>query len=265
MVRIPLRLRVSRGVAALVSVVCFLPFSAQPQSFATGPIQSSSRLARALKPHQPHPTPAALLMPTSLQPAQPRTVRTFFGGESELSRLKRENAELKKKLGEEDEPKGSNFIEKIGNSIKSLFGGDKKDPAPLAEAPSFPGGLGILGSFLRPAIGMMGSLLKDSQGDIQSVLSEAEKILTRSGRLGSRVECGPIFSQSYSSMNINGQQSTQVQLQFQVKGDQRSGTASCSASIGPDGVSFRNLSVDGQPIDTSGPSAGGSNVIDVER
>ena len=66
-------------------------------------------------------------------------------------------------------------------------------------------------------------------------------------------------------MNINGQQSTQVQLQFEVKGDQRSGTASCSASIGPDGVSFLNLSVDGQPIDTNGPSAGGSNVIDVER
>lgn len=242
MARIPSRLRLSRGVATLVCVVCSLPFSAQPQSFATGPIQFSSS-----------------------QPVQTRTARMFFGGESELSRLKRENAELKKKLGEEDEPKGSNFIEKIGNSIKSLFGGDKKDPAPLAEASSFPGALGILGSFLRPAFGMMGSLLKDSQDDIQSVLSEAEKILTRSGRLGSRVECGPIFSQSYSSMNINGQQSTQVQLQFEVKGDQRSGTASCSASIGPDGVSFRNLSVDGQPIDTNGPSAGGSNVIDVER
>ena len=244
MARVPARLRLSRGVATLVCVVCSLPFRAQPQSFATGPLQFSS-----------------------LQPVQTRTARMFFGGESELSRLKRENAELKKKLGE-DEPKGSNFIEKIGNSIKSLFGGDKKEPAPLAEASSsssFPGGLGILGSFLRPAIGMMGSLLKDSQDDIQSVLSEAEKILTRSGRLGSRVECGPVFSQSYSSMNINGQQSTQVQLQFQVKGDQRSGTASCSASIGPDGVSFRSLSVDGQAIDTSGPSAGGSNVIDVER
>ena len=249
MARDPLRLRLSRGVAALVCVVCSLPFSAQPQSFATGSIQFSSS-----------------------QPVQSRTTRMFFGGESELSRLKRENAELKKKLGEEDEPKGSNFIEKIGNSIekignsiKSLFGGDKKDPAPLAATSSLPGALGILGSFLRPAIGMMGSLLKDSQDDIQSVLSEAEKILIRSGRLGSRVECGPIFSQSYSSMNINGQQSTQVQLQFQVKGDQRSGTASCSASIGPDGVSFRNLSVDGQPIDTNGPSAGSSNVIDVER
>ena len=237
-------------------VVCFLPFSGQPESFVTGQTQSSSRLSAS----ETHIKQTAL---TNSLSVQPRTVRRFFGGESELSRLKRENAELKKKLGEEDDQKGSSFIEKIGNGIKSLFGGEKKDPAPLADASSFPGALGLLGSFLRPAIGMMGSLLKDSQDDIQTVLSEAETLLTRSGRLGSRVECGPIFSQSYSSMNINGQQSTQVQLQFQVKGDQRAGTASCSASIGPDGVTFNNLSLDGQAVDTSGPSAG--NVIDVER
>eukprot|EP00438_Fugacium_kawagutii_P007445 Skav210454 [mRNA] locus=scaffold1297:265595:266203:+ [translate_table: standard] len=194
---------------------------------------------------------------------QPRTTRCFFGGESEINRLKRENEELKKKLAEEDREKGGSIIEKIGNGIKSLFG-EKKDPAPLAEASSFPGVFGMLGTLLRPAFGMLGSLLKDSQDDIQSVLSEAETILARSGRLGSRVECGPIFSQSYSSMNINGQQSTRVQLQCQAKGDQRSGTVSCSASIGPDGVTFQNLSLDGQAVDT-GPSSPGSNVIDVER
>ncbi|CAK9047728.1 unnamed protein product [Durusdinium trenchii] len=196
----------------------------------------------------------------SRREVQAATARRFFGGESEVDRLRRENEELKKKLGRESEG-GGNFIEKIGNGIKSLFGGNK-EPSALADGPSF-GGLGLLGSLLQPAIGMMGSLLKGSQDDIDRVLSEAQTLITRSGRVGSSVECGPIYRQSYSSMNINGRQTTQVQLQFQVQGD-RTGMASCSASIGPDGVDFQDLSLDGQPVATSGPSTSG-NVIDVER
>ena len=231
-----------------------------PETVIVGTPSVSRTSLVTSEPHLPL-LPKSTPVQNSLRPAH--TARRFFGGESELDRLQRENAELKKKLGETQNGQGGGIIEKIGNGIKSLFGGEKKDSAPLSQ-PSFPT-LGLLGSFLQPAIRMMGSLLKDSQDDIQTVLAEAESILTRSGRLGSGVTCGPIFSQSYSSMNINGQQSTRVQLQFQAKGDQRSGTASCSASIGPDGVNFQNLSLDGQPIDTSGPSASAGNVIDVER
>ena len=249
MVRSPSRFRGTIALVCIASFVSLLPFTT---NFVGTPLSRTSATS------EPKSTPVE----NSLRP---RTARRFFGGESEVDRLQRENAELKKKLGETQNGQGGGIIEKIGNGIKSLFGGEKKDSAPLSQPSSFPGTLGLLGSFLQPAIRMMGSLLKDSQDDIQTVLAEAESILTRSGRLGSRVTCGPIFSQSYSSMNINGQQSTRVQLQFQAKGDQRTGTASCSASIGPDGVNFQNLSLDGQPIDTSGPSASAGNVIDVER
>ena len=185
------------------------------------------------------------------------TLRNFFGG-NELDRLRRENAELKQKLEAEGGAEGGGLIEKIGNGIKSLFGGKKS--APLAERSS---SMGILGALLQPAIGMLGNLFKDSQEDIGKVLSEVEVILARSGRLGSSVECGPIYSQSYSSMNINGRQSTQVQLQFQAKGDQRSGMATCSAAIQSNGVDIRSLTLDGQPVDQSSGSSG--DVIDVER
>lgn len=217
-----------------------------------------SQVSRLHAPPKGQPSRFAASCPTP--GAEALTVRNLFGG-NEVDRLRRENAELKQKLGEaEGSAEGGGIIEKIGNGIKSLFGG-KKESAPLAER-SFPS-MGIVGALLQPAIGMLGSLFKDSQEDIGKVLSEVEVILARSGRLGSRVECGPIYSQSYSSMNINGRQSTQVQLQFQAKGDQGSGMVTCSASIQSNGVDIQSLSLDGQPVDQSSGSSG--NVIDVER
>jgi hypothetical protein len=200
-------------------------------------------------------------------------------GESEVERLRRENEELKQKLeGSSDE----NMFTKMVKGVKSLLGLGRseiqksteqkvqqtQDSAaksslswPFGGASTSLGALGLFGALLKPVLGIMGNLLQSSQNDIDAVLTEAQSALLRSGQLGSRVECGPIYSQSYSSMNINGQQSAQVQLQFQAKGDKRSGMATCSASISPEGVQIRDLKLDGSYIDASaGPRSG---VIDV--
>ncbi|CAE7809325.1 unnamed protein product [Symbiodinium sp. CCMP2456] len=172
---------------------------------------------------------------------------------------------LSGKLGEDpgsSSSSGGGVIEKIGNAVKSLFGGgEPKEPGPIVGSSALPGMGGLLGALIKPAFGMLGNLLKGSQEDMQKVMSEAQTLLTRSGRLGSRVECGPVYSQSYSSMNINGQQSTQVALQFQAQGDAGAGTVSCSATIVDGGVNFQDLRLDGAALDTS--PGRDDNVIDV--
>jgi len=194
--------------------------------------------------------------------------------------LRRENERLRSRLRQEqqEEARGSGggssegLIQKIANGVKSLFGqGDsdrrdsnRKDVAESALTPSLgtlPGALGLVGGLLMPLMKMAGGLFKEAQGGVESVLDASRAAILRSGRLGSRVECGQIYSQSYASMNINGRQTTQVQLQFQVKGERGTGMASCDASIGPDGaVNFRDLRLDGSPVDTT---SGSTRIIDV--
>mmetsp|Transcript_18399 Transcript_18399/g.48859 ORF Transcript_18399/g.48859 Transcript_18399/m.48859 type:complete len:118 (-) Transcript_18399:92-445(-) len=114
---------------------------------------------------------------------------------------------------------------------------------------------------------LVGGMMQESQGDVEQVLSEARSAMLRSGRFGGSVECGPVFGQSYSSMSINGQKTAQVQLQFQVRlGSGQTSSASCSASIGPDGrVTLGSLQVDGAAVPTAGAGGGRGGVIDVDR
>jgi len=61
-----------------------------------------------------------------------------------------------------------------------------------------------------------------------------------------------------------GKKTAQVQLQFQVLGETRSGMAACTASILPGGdVQLQDVRLDGVPIDSSGGAPSG--VIDVDR
>lgn len=170
------------------------------------------------------------------------------------------------------------ILARIGAGIKSMLGlsksNEKNSVTPKAiskKEPDFgklfntlPVPFRILGTLMKPLMGMMGSMMQDSQDDVQRVLVEAESALLRSGRFGARVTCGPILGQSYASMNINGQKSAQVQLQFQVQGETKSSTASCAANIGPSGeIELRDLRADGVSINARVDNRGG--IIDVDR
>jgi len=213
-------------------------------------------------------------------------LRRLWGGNdgetSELERLREENKELKGRLRQQEGSGGGGGgvgggggegpVKKLSEMFSNLIGrGDKareKSSRSGLAAPmgSLPGALGLAGSLLKPLFGMVGGMLQAAQGDVGAVTEAARVAILRSGRLGSRVECGQIFSQSYASMNINGQQTTQVRLQFQVQGERGTGMASCDASLGPDSrVSFRDLRLDGSPIDVSTGDSGASSVIDVDR
>eukprot|EP00929_Paragymnodinium_shiwhaense_P032833 TRINITY_DN18142_c0_g1_i4.p1 TRINITY_DN18142_c0_g1~~TRINITY_DN18142_c0_g1_i4.p1 ORF type:complete len:331 (+),score=56.70 TRINITY_DN18142_c0_g1_i4:91-993(+) len=199
------------------------------------------------------------------------TGRRLFGGSgsSEEERLRKENEELRRRLGEGSTKSEGGLLDKIGQGFKSMFGLSKTEQkqdlstgagsaGAIAPAALF----GLLGAVIKPMFQMMGSLLQASQNDVGMVQEAARQALQRSGRLGSKVECGPIMGQSYSSMNINGQQNARVQLQFQVQGEKGTGTASCSANIANGSVEIQDLRLDGAWVDPTAPAVSG--VIDVD-
>eukprot|EP00418_Pyrodinium_bahamense_P097152 CAMPEP_0179030856 /NCGR_PEP_ID=MMETSP0796-20121207/10776_1 /TAXON_ID=73915 /ORGANISM="Pyrodinium bahamense, Strain pbaha01" /LENGTH=306 /DNA_ID=CAMNT_0020727041 /DNA_START=65 /DNA_END=986 /DNA_ORIENTATION=- len=200
-----------------------------------------------------------------------------LGGIGE-ERLRRENEELKAELRKRDGGGASTdggLLQKIGNGLKSLFGGGPERDGPerqgsrlTASRGGMPGALGlaggVMGGLVLPMLQAAGGLFKQAQGDVAAVQEEARLAILRSGRLGSRVECGPVLSQSYSSVNINGQQTTQVRLQFQVRGNRSAGMAGCAAAVMPDGsIDIRDLQLDGSSIDARRGPTGGVEVIDV--
>lgn len=206
---------------------------------------------------------------------RPRVARGFWG-ESEVDRLRRENAELKQKLGEGEQSsssKSGGILDSVGQAARGLtrlFGGSKDESIDVASRSAglsqLPGTFGLVTSLIKPIFGLVGGMMQAAQSDVDVVMAAAESAVLRSGRLGSRVERGPIMSQSYSSMNFNGQQTTNLQLQFGVQGDRGSGTVSCDASISGGEVEFRDLRLDGSSLDwRGGGGAGQSGVIDVER
>lgn len=217
----------------------------------------------------------ALRAPLSRSPGQlVPTRRRLSGSESETDRLRQENAELKEQLKKQEQKSGSGFdpLGWIRQGVQKLLGRkedkeDNEDKADRQLSPpvQLPGPLELAGSLLGPIGRFFGGLLQGAKGDVDAVMDAAEAAILRSGRLGTRVKRGAVLSQSYSSIDINGQQTIQVSLKFQVQGESATGLASCSASVSPGtGVEFRDLRLDGSPIDTRSSGAGGG-VIDVER
>jgi len=153
--------------------------------------------------------------------------------------------------------------------IQSLFGGKKseksKELAQASPSVSFGGPLGFLMKpMLKLMTGMIGKAVAGASDDVAAVKEATRDVLLRSGQLGSRVTVGSTVQQMYSSTSFNGQKTAQVQLQFQVLGETRSGMAACTASILPGGdVQLQDVRLDGVPIDSSGGAPSG--VIDVDR
>mmetsp|Transcript_38833 Transcript_38833/g.77006 ORF Transcript_38833/g.77006 Transcript_38833/m.77006 type:complete len:273 (+) Transcript_38833:56-874(+) len=193
------------------------------------------------------------------RPPVRRGGRTLTGRPSNQDDTKRGNS------GGRDE---EGLVQKIVGSVKGLLGiSEKNDPAPIAptrSATGLPATFGLLTGVAGALFKVASGLVQSSQDDVQLVLEEARQAMQRSGQLGSSVVCGPIYSQQYSSMNINGRQTTQVKLQFQVQGEAASGMAACDASVGANGVvDLRDLRLNGVPIDTMPGRRGDVEVIDV--
>mmetsp|Transcript_9042 Transcript_9042/g.11759 ORF Transcript_9042/g.11759 Transcript_9042/m.11759 type:complete len:256 (-) Transcript_9042:324-1091(-) len=140
----------------------------------------------------------------------------------------------------------------------------------------------IAGGLIKGVAGVMGAMVAETQDDVALVLDEAEKAMRFDPKvesiLGNQVRCSSPFSQSYSSMNINGKVSKQISLQVGIEGSKASGTASISAttdstgsiklnqlllSTPAGGINVEVLSYNGRGSSTTS-SRGDPGIVDVD-
>jgi len=165
------------------------------------------------------------------------------------------------------------WLRRMGSGVKCLLGLEagsggsalsaRKESAPAALGGRLPSVFGLMGTVVLPLLQLAGGMFREAQDDVDAVREEARTVVARSGRLGSGVESGPTMNQSCSSMSVNGQRTSMVEILFRVKGSEGAGLVSCGATIGSDGkIELHNLKLNSTPIETVG-AAGDTRIIDV--
>lgn len=215
-------------------------------------------------------TAAFGFMRPALRPAvcdAPRFFGSQQGGDDdpETARLRRENADLKRRLGDrradDDAPDSGGLL----GGLKSLFGGreetalekqQRKVGAEIDEA--FKGG-GLVGSMMgalaKGVVGMAGKAFAETRQDMDATLRAVERALA--DRFGADVACDPPMQQAYSSSSINGRVTKQIQLVCRARGSKGGGVVRAAVSVDGNGtVDIQSLDVDGSAV-SPGPRGGG--------
>ena len=199
--------------------------------------------------------------------------------ESEMERLRRENARLRGELGERQQPKGPldalarglggllpRKPEKQTSEIERAI--DKMvDGAPLA--------MKLGAAMIKPLARMTGEMFADAAADVEDALAAAGRAIERDERAaralgGAPISIGLPVQQSSSSSSINGASSRVVNLVCPAQGAGGSGSVRLSASARDGGiVALEKLELDvgrGTPIivDLAGRGSVPGDVIDVE-
>jgi len=129
--------------------------------------------------------------------------------------------------------------------------------------------------FMKSVAGMVQTSLAESQSEIKEVVELTRQALSSDPQakalLGSQIMCDAPFSSSFSSVDINGQVSKQIQLGFQVQGSSGSGTVAVSATNTGDSVALGDVFLQcgmGKAIkvqtDLAPSSSDNDDIIDVE-
>lgn len=170
------------------------------------------------------------------------------------------------------------FLGNVGDKIKSLFGKNDNDAKKgggitkkeqtkqdvsssidtmLKDAPL---GVRMMGKMVKPLIssvvGNLAQAMEEQTQSMNDVLDNARNLIVRDGRaiefLGEPIEVGSPFSQSSSSVSINGETRSSIQASVEVRGSRGSGVATISATDGQIhtlnlNVAGRNISIDTIP------------------
>lgn len=142
--------------------------------------------------------------------------------------MREENAALKRRLKEQDAPEDDGGGGLFGGLARTLGFGKTEEEKRLERQQAqigkeidevFKGG-GLVGSMVgalaKGAIGMVGKAFAEGQADMDNVLRSMERALA--AQLGDGVQCDPPMQQMYSSSNINGRVTKQVQLVTSARG-----------------------------------------------
>lgn len=144
-------------------------------------------------------------------------------------------------------PKSSNLTqkEKAKNELSSSIDTMLKD-APL--------GVRMMGKMISPILssvaGNLAKAMEEQSKQMSDLLSDARMYIVSdsvvSQELGEPIEVGSIFSQSSSSMNVNGRTSSRINASFEVRGSRGSVIASMDASDGK--ISNLLLNMNGRSV-----------------
>ena len=196
------------------------------------------------------------------------------GEDEEVAKLRRENADLKRRLernrGGGDEDEGG-----LLDGIAKFFG--KKEETALEKQQAqmgreidevFKGG-GLLGSLVgsvaKGVVGMASKAMAETAADMDSALRAVERALRP--QLGDDVVVDPPMQQAYSSSSINGAVRKQVQCVATARGSKGAGTVRFVAVIdGGGNVDITSLDLDGRDVPAAsrpGSRKGEGVIIDV--
>lgn len=179
-----------------------------------------------------------------------------------------------------------NFLQKAASAAKSIlpkswFKTDEEKKAELARKrvkDEISGGLTEVLKDAPLAVRMMGKMIAPLASKLVSGLSETMKeqadrmeVLLDDARslivsdpaasdaLGEPIVVGSPFSQSSSTMNVNGRTTSRVQASFEVMGSKSSGVATFGAT--EDGIGSLNVNVNGRTYNINTSSGGGTTVV----
>lgn len=185
-------------------------------------------------------------MPVGLKPCQTRLFSStgdeggWFGGLKKAAK-----SFLPKSWTQTEEERKATIIRKeIKNEMKSGIKAMLKD-APLA--------IRMVGSLVAPILSSLASTMQEQQKQTQDLLDDARDYIlsdpSATLALGEPFVVQPPFSQSSSTVSINGQSSSQIQASFYVQGTRELGVATMVAS--DKGIQSLSLNVGGRTLNIS--------------
>ncbi len=263
------KLIASAALSSLVSSSIPVSVSAfqQQQPFST----HHTHIHRSLDYRQYEPSRSSILSPSSSTttsgPYQPPSFRY------------NEKRQTQTRLFGTDK----SFFEKVGDSVRSIlpFGGGKKGELTKKEQAKqdvsssidtvlkdAPLGVRMMGKLIKPLVssmaGNIAQAMEEQSRQMSDLLGDARGLIVQDNRaldnLGEPIEMGSPFSQSSSTMSVNGKTRSSIQASFEVRGSRGSGVATMSATDGQIdqlslNVNGRNLSISTSPTSSSWSSA----------
>lgn len=204
-----------------------------------------------------HNDPIKIMSPRNLD--KTRLYSSFRGGNDEdegfLSKMAKKAKSVLPFLKSEKETKAAIERKQVKSEVKGSIDTMLKD-APL--------GIRMMGKMIAPIIGSVASNLAEAAAEqgrqMEDLLNEAQTLIMLDDQavqlLGEPIQVGSPFSQSSSTMSINGKTTKNIQASFQVGGSYGSGIATMVANEA--GISNLTLQAGGRTfrvnINTSGRS-----------
>ena len=214
---------------------------------AVAALSTTTSRVGAFVPPPPLLQPRVPSSPALVTPRQP--IRLYSSSNKNENFLKKAATKLGIIKQSQEEEKAElarqQVKDNVSGGIKELL---KDAPLPIKMFGS------VLAPLISKAASKMGESIAEQETQIERVLDESRGLIlgddvALNALGGAPVQVGAPFSQSSSTMVVNGQKAVNIALSFPVEGSSRSGMAQAQAT--DKGINRLLLEVDGRQIDVS--------------